>query len=275
MSKTKIKIKEKNTNILDVEVNYYKNCDYCSKLEDTLYVPWEIYTQWLYLLRLYPDKEWAGILKIEDKVIKEFIVPKQEISSANVEFTDDVNGNGVIHSHHSMGAFHSGQDDEAVRNLYEYSIVIANNGYDACRRIKLPCGGWGYINIKLEIINAPEIPFDNIQEKKVVIPNYNYKKDFTPIYNYKKDEDLKNNKKIEEETDEDFNNDYELFFEKCKKCTAFNCKDCENGFMLDAYNYELPFCIDCKTFDCKNCWKLKKYLKNYPEDKEWVEQYYY
>lgn len=150
--------KEDKQNVLDVKVRNYGDCGFCKDEdnEETLTVPWETYSRWLYLCNQFPDKEWSGIYTVVSGLISNFRIPKQEISTASVKLAEDLGGNGIVHSHHGMGAFHSGQDDKACRNLYDYSVVLAHDGYTVSKRRELPCGGFGYVEIVLLVSDIPE-----------------------------------------------------------------------------------------------------------------------
>jgi len=90
------------------------------------------------------------------------------VSSTSAEFKEELGGNGIVHSHHGMGAFHSSQDDRHCRNLYDYSIVMSNSkGYVASKRIELPCGAFGYLNVSLVIMSIPPgLDLSKITEKR-------------------------------------------------------------------------------------------------------------
>lgn len=155
----------KDSNILGVKSKIYDKCDYCSsEVADVLHIPYEIYGKWLYINSRYPSLEWLGVYWVKDNKVDKFYLPKQEVAGAECEMLEDVGGNGIVHWHHSMGAFHSGQDDKHCRNIYDYSIVLSTSGYDACRKVKLPCGGFHYRKMKL-IIDGVECDVENIQER--------------------------------------------------------------------------------------------------------------
>lgn len=175
----KNKDNEDKKNILDVKVKNYSDCGFCKDedTEETLTVPWEIYSRWLYLCNQFQDKEWGGVFTVAAGIVSDFRIPKQEISTASVEFEEELGGNGIVHSHHGMGAFHSGQDDKACRNLYAYSVVLTNDqGYAASRRRDLPCGGFGYVDVKLLVSDIPEnLDIDKITEGTALIVSDNDK----------------------------------------------------------------------------------------------------
>lgn len=85
-------------------------------------------------------------------------VPPQTRSSSNCGFTnqevDLTTRIGVVHSHHTMGAFFSGTDDQDFNLKFGFSIVISSKltdpehhwlgfSYKAVGTVKLPCGSRG------------------------------------------------------------------------------------------------------------------------------------
>lgn len=138
-------------NVLGVENKVYKCCDYSKTKEaEHIIIPKNIYSEWLFAMNFLPKEEWIATFKVEDNKVISYNI-RAIGSSALVEFEDNKNCNGVVHSHHSMGAFHSGQDDSQCRNLYTYSIVIAFDNVIATKKVKLPCGGFGYIDCNIEV----------------------------------------------------------------------------------------------------------------------------
>ena len=274
--------KEKDSNILKVEVKNYGECAWCRENKVILNVPWNIWSIWLYLSSKMGNKEWSGVYDIENNTIVNFRLPEQEVSSGEVEMKEDLGGKGIVHSHHNMGAFHSSQDEKYCRNLYDYSIVLSNNnGYDATKKIKLPCGAFGYVKVELNIIGIPNIDTSKIKEKT-------YQNNYSPYYlddypentissKVEKDKESKGeekdwtgmlldvqaelNAKDREEREEEIDDIYD----PCENCEYFECKNCRFG-QLFASSKELPFCHNCKIKDCENCLKLNAYLENYPED---------
>lgn len=80
-------------------------------------------------------------------VITGYYLPEQTVNAARVNITEDFLPEdiaphviGHLHSHHGMGAFHSGQDEESMN--YKVNIVISSSGYVANTRLMTPCGCW-------------------------------------------------------------------------------------------------------------------------------------
>jgi len=106
------------------------------------------------LMEEYPHQEWLAYLtgRMSEKgniFVEDMIVPPhKEVSGASAEAEPQhqpSNCVGIIHSHHSMGAFHSGTDQAYVDKNYPVSITVARNGvneltYDAVSYVRTPCG---------------------------------------------------------------------------------------------------------------------------------------
>ena len=156
------------TNILNVNIKNYTECGWCSDNanQEILSIPWAIWSQWLYISQRMGKREWGAVYWVKDYIVTGFKIPRQEISSVDCEFKEELGGDGIIHSHHNMEAFHSSQDDTHARNLYQYSIVLTNSdGYVATKRVKLPCGAFGYVQMSLKIVELPEVDLTKIDEK--------------------------------------------------------------------------------------------------------------
>ena len=162
-------IQNNTSNILNVSIKNYPECGWCSDKtnEEILNIPWPIWSQWLFVSQRMGKKEWGAVFWVKDNTIINFKVPKQEVTSVDCEFKEELGGDGIIHSHHDMGAFHSSQDDTHARNLYQYSIVLSNSDGSICtKRVKLPCGAFGYMQARLRIVDLPGIDLAKIAEKK-------------------------------------------------------------------------------------------------------------
>ena len=235
---------EKNTNILEVDLKDYGECGWCLSLKETLRIPWKTWLEWKYISQSMESREWGAVLLIKDGTLISYQIPKQEVTSGDCEFKEELGGNGIVHSHHTMGAFHSHQDDKHARNLYEYSIVLSSTGYVATKKTTLPCGGKGHVNVDLVLFDIPDLGMEKITEKK-----YKQPETFQLNHAYVKDK---------EES---------LLTVACDNCMEFNCRDCKE-FEGQKLEGELPFCFDCDEYNCDRCWKLEEYQKHYPET-EW------
>lgn len=264
-------------NILGVKAEIYSKCNYCEKQDSIkLTVPYSIYCEWLILLRRYEHTEWGAVFNVVDNKVMDYTIPKQEVTSTSCEFKVNTYENGMIHSHHSM-AFNgfSTQDHEQAIGLFEWNIVISNTGYNAVKKTKLPCGGFGFQDIKLEIEGYPELSFDNIQEKKTIVTPYKSSNpledfDYTSISKYLYDDDEygdnynytpKNNIPKNDEILIDYDG-----IEIDPNRISYN----EYGDVLivnergddEPIPYECYICSEEMTFlDCKTCGKISKELR--------------
>ena len=164
----------KNSNILDVKTkNYGEKCGWCEDEteKEEIRVPIEIYCIWMTLMIKMGNKEWGGTYDVVDGMVSNFRIPRQNVSGAECEFLEDLGGNGVIHSHHTMGSFHSGQDERHCRNNYDCSIVISDSAILCTRKVTLPCSGFGYKKMTVLITGCPEIDMAKFEEKKIEVWN--------------------------------------------------------------------------------------------------------
>jgi hypothetical protein len=108
----------------------------------------------------YPSLEWLAYLvgtvdREANKVtVEDLVIPdSQQVTSVsvyNVEYEwgalpDGKSICGVIHSHHSMGAFFSGTDDAYINQNHDVSIVVATAKGREIKsqvRVKAPCGAY-------------------------------------------------------------------------------------------------------------------------------------
>ena len=262
----------KKSNVLEVKVKNYQECGYCLDTDnrEVLKIPFLVWSQWIYISQKMGDKEWGGVFWVKDNAISHFKIPKQEVTSVECEFKEEIGGNGIVHSHHDMGASHSPQDDRHARNLYDYSIVLSNRaGYEATKRIKLPCGGLGYVKIELHLVNCPDIDLSKIRESST-IESSSLIRDRGQI-----DSGL-----ADYPCDECVTHDCErcqlldASAIPCDRCRSFKCKTCH---LTAGRNIEgvIPFCDFCGDIDeCDSCEGLAQYLANYPEEKKYFEYLY-
>ena len=105
------------------------------------------------LMDAYLHQEWLAYLvgSISEKgniFVEDIDVPPhKEASGASAEAEPLHKPDGcvgIIHSHHSMGAFHSGTDQAYVDKSYPTSITVASRGgtieFDAVCYVVTPCG---------------------------------------------------------------------------------------------------------------------------------------
>lgn len=119
--------------------------------------------------------EWAMVLKgTKDQEgflvnVTGYEVPTDQVrSGGNVSLPDvtlDIGGDivGVIHSHHSMGAFFSGTDEATFNHLFPVSIVVARAKgprylgfeYKGTGKVVLPCGSLGEVDFFIQPTEGP------------------------------------------------------------------------------------------------------------------------
>lgn len=93
--------------------------------------------------------------------VDRFTVPLQYRDGTEVELAQDItlpaDCVGVMHSHHSMGAFFSSTDRNELNPRFPSSIVVAiayNNlgfNFEICGKVKLPCGALGMVDFDLVV----------------------------------------------------------------------------------------------------------------------------
>lgn len=97
-----------------------------------------------FLMAKFPSCEWLAYLIGDEQTryVRDISIPTQEVSSGAVNNvgTKPTGTIGVIHSHHSMGAFFSGTDDAYINQNNDISVVIAHKGIKAQVRWVTPCG---------------------------------------------------------------------------------------------------------------------------------------
>jgi proteasome lid subunit RPN8/RPN11 len=125
-----------------------KNCPIVAK--QRIEMPHAMYNTWLYLCKRF-DTEWLAYLKgvCEDGVwkITEMYFPKQRVQAAHVEAEDGevLEGTiGSVHSHVSMGAFFSAEDE----SHFNHPVEIVINRAGDCKvalRVQLECGRYSRV----------------------------------------------------------------------------------------------------------------------------------
>ena len=124
------------------------------------------------LMRAYPHQEWLAYLvgkKTGDNFfIEDISVPPHAYAvgaSAEAEpFNTPENCIGIIHSHHTMGAFHSGTDHDYVDQNYPVSITVAKRQgssleFDCISFGKTPCKKTTSVKAEIRYV-SPEPTFD-------------------------------------------------------------------------------------------------------------------
>ena len=104
------------------------------------------------LMRKYTNREWLGYIVGVERTgtyfMEDLIIPPHKLSSGAMAEAEPFNTPekciGFIHSHHSMGAFHSSVDDDYVDRNYPISVTVSMNGnkldFSLVSFTKTPCG---------------------------------------------------------------------------------------------------------------------------------------
>ena len=98
------------------------------------------------LMSHFKNTEWLAYLVGEsgENYIRDIAIPKQRVNGTHVGNVlleeDEIPIAGVIHSHHDMGNFFSGTDDEYVNQNHNISLVATNKKITGQVRWKTPCG---------------------------------------------------------------------------------------------------------------------------------------
>lgn len=160
---------------------------------------WRVHEYIKQLHKIYPRTEWLGlckVVKVDDASFEvvDMIHPHQKISGADVNVTDEGMDwalehlqeydpdeihlwNCILHSHHTMGVFWSGTDDNARKDLNDgrtaaFAIVTAYKGdditYKGClnfyRPFPLELDAEMYIEESPELVSKSKtIDFDAIK----------------------------------------------------------------------------------------------------------------
>lgn len=124
------------------------------------------------LMNEYPHQEWLAYLRgkmseRENIFVENISVPPhKEAFGASAEaepFHIPKDCVGIIHSHHSMGAFHSATDQAYVDKNFPVSITVAKNGdtltYDAVSFVHTPCGKDTTLKSTVKYVQPP-LQFD-------------------------------------------------------------------------------------------------------------------
>jgi len=138
------------------------------------------------LLKKFEHKEWLlylyGDIVEDGAIISGMTIPKQEVSGGSVdEISPPLPGCiGTIHSHNSMGAFHSGTDQAHLETNHTVAITVNNKlEFDSTIQIKSECNRPVLIGAVV-MVSEPELDLtsfmkeaeENITEKKYITTSY-------------------------------------------------------------------------------------------------------
>jgi len=116
---------------------------------------------------------------------KEFIIPKQEVGSCNVDFEEDIGKfkkegfNTIIHSHpFTNDATFSGSDDETINKNFMCSVLFCRGGFtDATLKIEVKKHLKLGLTPDIKVVSStkyPEVDISNIKQNKIKNGTYKY-----------------------------------------------------------------------------------------------------
>ncbi len=133
------------------------------------------------LQKYYPSLEWLAYLvgKVDHVkhtvLVEDLVIPdSQRVTGGNVYdveygWNEGKSIIGVIHSHHSMGAFFSGTDDAYINQNHDVSIVVSTNQSSPIKgqvRMKTRCGAYVLAEDLSFSVNYPKTLNDGNFEKE-------------------------------------------------------------------------------------------------------------
>jgi len=124
----------------------------------TVYVEGRAHAKIQALLEEYDKLEWLAWCvgeASEDAIhIRDIEVPEQRVTAVTAEAISlPPEGTvGVIHSHHSMGAFFSSTDHDTMNPNARVSIVVSSKGWAAKARVQVPCGHYYYADAQIVLL---------------------------------------------------------------------------------------------------------------------------
>lgn len=116
---------------------------------------------WRKMQKLLRDcsHEWLGYLMgtaydDESYDVLDIVIPKQKVSSCACENLEAPPKDhiGIVHSHHTMFAEHSGTDTNGIDQQNMISLVLSTKGYTATAKVELECGRFMVLPAKVNIV---------------------------------------------------------------------------------------------------------------------------
>lgn len=126
------------------------------------------------LMKKYQNTEWLAYLigDVDTRYVRDIAIPQQKVTAGSVRVEEQYIGKdciGVIHSHHSLGAFFSGTDDAYINKNHDISVVVAHNGIKSQVRWTTPCGykliTEGSVIVESENLFDEEMFIEQIEER--------------------------------------------------------------------------------------------------------------
>ena len=134
-----------------------KECGVCTKTEPKVRFEWNLWYKLNKLMRDL-DHEWLAYLigeKVSDDEfnVRDAMFPQQEVgygACENLEAQPEGTV-GIVHSHHTMFAEHSGIDDNGIDQQNFVSVVLSTKGYSATVKRDTACGHFIILKAKVEV----------------------------------------------------------------------------------------------------------------------------
>ena len=147
----------------DSGVKCVGKCELIEDLQFSILISTKVHARVTALSKRLEHTEWAGFLLGERKDatfhINHIIVPDQVVSRAHFTVTKPITGGnvlGTLHSHHTMGAFHSGEDLESCGSNYQIVVTFGlPSAYAGKVRHTLPCGSIMFIDAPVAVSIPP------------------------------------------------------------------------------------------------------------------------
>lgn len=145
------------------------------------------------LMNEYKHQEWLGYLvgKVNKQSIQvqDLVIPPHRVATGASAEAEEGHWPdkciGILHSHHTMGAFHSGVDQNHVDANYPVSITVANRAgtveYDAVAKCTTICGKQTTIKVRV-YLDMPKLDFDAKQFLQEAIENIEKAKQSVIVY---------------------------------------------------------------------------------------------
>jgi len=142
------------------DVKVCHKCDHLdAQAKPKLTWPPDLWDAWRTITRVNMDLEVLALFRVDkDNLVTELEVPEQEVEQAACKvLKQDGHWDGMIHSHHNMGAFMSGDDKATLMPNYRFSMVTNHKGEVLTfEKIDLPCGGIGFKEVETLVQLRPE-----------------------------------------------------------------------------------------------------------------------
>lgn len=141
-------------NVWKADTGMIKPCEMAGKAK--IFLPQAVWRQ-ICAMTLNTKSEWLGYMDYtvegDTITVTGLAIPKQKVTSAEVELVEPQVGKGVIHAHPGGGVpSFSSTDDATLNPNNEFSIVISRDlRMTAVSKAKLPCGAMSLVHADVAI----------------------------------------------------------------------------------------------------------------------------